>query len=160
MYATINGTKIFFDVEGPGLVPDGPAMREKPTLIALQGGPGFDHSYFGPNHGPIADVAQIIYIDYRGNGMSERVPLEGCTLEQYADDLSAFIDHLGLEKPAILGMSFGGFLAITFAAQYPDKIGKMILLSTAARVVPERSLEVFERLGGKAARDAALKWSR
>ncbi|MGS0753421.1 hypothetical protein ACVBEH_00865 [Roseateles sp. GG27B] len=40
------GVRLFVDVEGPGLVPDGPLMREKPTLICMHGGPGFDHSAF------------------------------------------------------------------------------------------------------------------
>ena len=38
----------FFDVEGASLVPDGPSMREKPTLLLLHGGPGFDHSIYKP----------------------------------------------------------------------------------------------------------------
>jgi pimeloyl-ACP methyl ester carboxylesterase len=44
MWVRVNGVRLFFDVEGAGLVPDGPRMREKPTLVLLHGGPGFDHS--------------------------------------------------------------------------------------------------------------------
>ena len=40
--------RLFVDVEGPGLVPDGPRMREKPALVLLHGGPGYDHSSFKP----------------------------------------------------------------------------------------------------------------
>lgn len=40
------GVHLFVDIEGEGLVPDGAWMREKPTLILLHGGPGFDHSAF------------------------------------------------------------------------------------------------------------------
>jgi proline iminopeptidase len=40
------GVRLFVDVEGFGLVPDGPTLREKPTLLLLHGGPGFDHSGF------------------------------------------------------------------------------------------------------------------
>ncbi len=40
MHILINGVKLFFDVEGAKLVPDGPVMREKPTLLLLHGGPG------------------------------------------------------------------------------------------------------------------------
>ena len=39
MHVRVNGVRLFFDVEGAKLVPDGPAMREKPTLL-LHGGPG------------------------------------------------------------------------------------------------------------------------
>jgi proline iminopeptidase len=41
MFVEVNGTRLFFDVEGSGLVPDGPRMRTKPALILLHGGPGF-----------------------------------------------------------------------------------------------------------------------
>jgi pimeloyl-ACP methyl ester carboxylesterase len=46
MHVRVNGVQLFFDVEGAKLVPDGPAMREKPTLLLLHGGPGFDHSIY------------------------------------------------------------------------------------------------------------------
>ena len=47
-FATVNGVRLFFDVEGGKLVPDGPAMREKPTLLLLHGGPRADHSIYKP----------------------------------------------------------------------------------------------------------------
>ena len=61
MRVLVNGVRLFFDVEGAKLVPDGPAMREKPTLLLLHGGPGFDHSIYKPAYSALADVAQIIY---------------------------------------------------------------------------------------------------
>ncbi len=45
MKVDIGDVKIFFDVEGAKLVPDGPYLRERPTLILLPGGSGFDHSH-------------------------------------------------------------------------------------------------------------------
>ena len=71
MHVFINGVRLFFDVEGAKLVPDGPAMREKPTLLLLHGGPGFDHSIYKPAYAALADIAQIIYLDHRGNGRSD-----------------------------------------------------------------------------------------
>jgi len=45
----VAGTRLWFDVDGPALVPDGPRMRRRPTVVLLHGGPGsFDHSYFKP----------------------------------------------------------------------------------------------------------------
>jgi pimeloyl-ACP methyl ester carboxylesterase len=54
MHVFINGVRLFFDVEGAKLVPDGPAMREKPTLLLLHGGPGFDHSIYKPAYSALA----------------------------------------------------------------------------------------------------------
>ena len=46
MHIQVNGVRLFFDVEGAGLVPDGSRMRQKPTVLMLHGGPGaFDHSH-------------------------------------------------------------------------------------------------------------------
>jgi proline iminopeptidase len=70
MFVAVNGAKLFFDVEGAGLVPDGPRMRAKPTLLLLHGGPGFDHTSYKPAFLPLADIAQIVYLDHRGNGRS------------------------------------------------------------------------------------------
>ena len=79
-------TRLFVDIEGPGLVPDGPAMREKPTLLLLHGGPGYDHSGFKPAFSRLADIAQIVYYDHRGHGRSDRRPPEEWTLDTFADD--------------------------------------------------------------------------
>jgi proline iminopeptidase len=155
MYVSVNDVQLFFDVESAGLVPDGLQMRARPTLIVLQGGPGFDHGFFGPDHSPIADSAQVIYLDHRGNGRSSPDTTQHWTLDQWADDLAAFLDVLEIEHPVILGMSFGGFVAMNFATRYPQRLSKLVLTSTSARLRPERSLAVFERLGGAQARDAA-----
>lgn len=70
MFVAVNGTKLYFDVEGAGLVPDGARMRAKPTLLLLHGGPGFDHTLYKPAFGTLDDAAQVIYLDQRGNGRS------------------------------------------------------------------------------------------
>ena len=76
MHVSVNGVRLFFDVEGAKLVPDGPVMREKPVLLMLHGGPGADHSIYRPAYSALADIAQIVYLDHRGNGRSEDGPRE------------------------------------------------------------------------------------
>ena len=69
MHVEVNGTRLWFDVEGPSLVTDGDAMRERPTVILLHRGPGgFDHSYLKPDFSRLAGVAQVIYLDERDHG--------------------------------------------------------------------------------------------
>jgi len=48
VHITVNNARIYVDIEGASLVPDGAAMRQRPTLVLLHGGPGFDHSLFKP----------------------------------------------------------------------------------------------------------------
>jgi proline iminopeptidase len=87
MHVSVNGVRLFFDVEGAKFVPDGPMMREKPVLLMLHGGPGFDHSIYRPAYSALADIAQIVYLDHRGNGRSEDGLREGWNLAQWGDDV-------------------------------------------------------------------------
>lgn len=72
MRVSVGDCRLYVDVEGPGLVPEGPTMRQRPSLVALHGGPGFDHMSFKPRFGALADVAQVVYVDQRGQGRSDR----------------------------------------------------------------------------------------
>ena len=151
----INGVRLFFEVEGAKLVPDGPSLSEKPTLILLHGGPGFDQSSFKPYFSQFADIAQVIYLDHRGNGRSDRGSPQDWTLNQWADDVAIFCEVLGIEKPIVLGQSFGGMVAMAYATRHPHLPGRLILSSTSARHRPARVLTRFEELGGPAVREAA-----
>ena len=150
MHVSVNGVRLFFDVEGAKLVPDGPVMREKPVLLMLHGGPGSDHSIYRPAYSALADIAQIVYLDHRGNGRSEDGPKECWNLAQWGDDVRAFCDALGIANPIVLGASFGGMVALAYATRHPDHPSKLILISTEARggSYPDRRVELFERFGG------------
>ncbi|MEM8755123.1 MAG: alpha/beta fold hydrolase, partial [Pseudomonadota bacterium] len=158
MRVAVNGVKIWFDVEGAGLVPDGEAMRKKPTLIALHGGPGADHSIYKPQFSAFADVAQVVYLDHRGNGRSDQAGPETWNLAQWGDDVRAFCEALGIEKPVVYGASFGGFVAQAYATRHPDHVGKLILASTAARFDFDAMIAAFGRIGGDEAREAAADY--
>jgi len=149
----VNGVRLWFDVEGAGLVVDGAAMRAKPTLLLLHGGPGVDHSLYKPAFSQLSDVAQVVYLDHRGNGRSESGPESTWTLAQWADDVRGFCDSLGIEQPIVYGASFGGMVAMAYATRHPDHPGKLILVSTDAKGGSHTDAKVamFERLGGPAA---------
>jgi proline iminopeptidase len=150
MHVLVNGVRLFFDVEGAKLVPDGPVMRERPTLLLLHGGPGSDHSLLKPAYSALADVAQVIYLDHRGNGRSDDGPKELWTLAQWGDDVRAFCDALGIANPIVLGVSFGGMVALAYATRHAGHAAKLILISTEAAggTHRERRVELFERFGG------------
>src|SRR3954468_5467357 len=146
------GVRLFVDVEGPQFVPDGPTLREKPTLLLLHGGPGYDHSSFKPRFSALADIAQIVYYDHRGHGRSDPRPPSEWTLDTFADDIVRLCDALGLDKPIVLGQSFGGFVAQRYIARHPAHPAKVVLSSTSPHMGLERKLARFERLGGPAVR--------
>lgn len=155
MRVQVVDVRLYFDVIGAGLVPDGPAMRERPVLVCLHGGPGFDHSSLKPVLSPLADVAQLVFLDQRGNGRSDRSAPDRWNLDTWIDDIHAFCEALELERPILLGQSFGGFVALGVAARFPQLPAKLIVSSSAARIQIDRALAMFERLGGPEARAAA-----
>jgi proline iminopeptidase len=155
------GVHLYFDVDGCGLVPDGNTMREKPTLIVMHGGPGFDHSGFKPAFSQLADIAQVVYYDHRGHGRSDPRPREEWTLDTWADDVVRLCDALGIKKPIVLGQSFGGMVAQKYIERHPEHPSKVIISSTSPRWVLQRKLDAFERKGGETARQATYDyWTR
>ncbi|MDU6731786.1 MAG: alpha/beta hydrolase, partial [Bradyrhizobium sp.] len=150
MRVLVNGVRLYFDVEGAALVPDGPAMRQKPTVLLLHGGPGFDHTSYKPAYSALTDIAQLVYLDHRGNGRSEDGPQELWTLSQWGDDVKAFCDIVGIVDPIVLGVSFGGFVAMSYATRHPEHPAKLILISTEAKGQSylEQRVALFESLGG------------
>jgi proline iminopeptidase len=158
MFVTLGDQRIFFDVVGEKLALDGPRMREKPTLLVLHGGPGFDHSTMRPDFDQFADLAQVIYIDHRGNGRSVPSDSATWTLAQWGDDVRALCDALGIEKPIVLGQSFGGFVAQAYATRHPSHPRAVILSSTAPRMDLERSFALLEAKGGPEARAIAERF--
>lgn len=130
MRTRIRDTEIYFDIEGMALVPDGPRMRENPVLFALHGGPGGDHTSFKPALTPLADKAQIVYVDHRGQGRSARGPQESYTLENNVEDLEALRQYLGLNKIVLLGVSYGGMVALSYAVRYPENLSHLVAVVT------------------------------
>jgi pimeloyl-ACP methyl ester carboxylesterase len=149
MHVEVKGTRLWFDVDGPALVPDGPTMRERPIVVLLHGGPGsFDHSYFKPDFARLSQVAQIVYLDLRGHGRSAWGDPASWGFELCADDIRAFCDTLGIARPVVFGHSLGGFVAMVYAARHPGHARALVLQSTMARFDLGRLVEEFRRAGG------------
>jgi proline iminopeptidase len=164
MHITINGAEIFFDVAGSTLsaTPDGP--RARPAMLVLHGGPGFDHWAMRSYFDRFADVVQVVYLDHRGNGRSRGGNGSDPTmwnLAQWGDDIAAFSDALGLIRPIVLGQSFGGMVAQSYAARHPGHARGLIFSSTAARMTIDEVIDGFVKIGGEEVRAAATGfWSR
>jgi proline iminopeptidase len=155
MLVSVADVRLFVDVDGAKLVPNGMGMRERPTIILLHGGPGVDHTLFRAFYEWLREIAQVVYYDHRGNGRSEDGPHERWNLDQWADDLRALCAVLGIERPIVFGTSFGGFVALNYAIRYPEHPARLVLTSTRAHVNVERVFAAFERIGGAQARAIA-----
>jgi pimeloyl-ACP methyl ester carboxylesterase len=149
MHVEVNGTRLWFDVDGAALVPEAADMRRRPTVVLVHGGPGtYDHSYFKPDFARLADHAQVVYLDLRGHGRSEWGETEGWSFEVCADDLRAFCNVLGIDRPVVYGHSMGGFVAMLYGARHPGHAAGLVLQSTMARFDLDRIVEGFRRFGG------------
>lgn len=157
MRAAIRGTEIYFDVEGMGLVPEGPTMRERPVAFVLHGGPGGDHSGFKPGFSPLAARMQLVYIDHRGQGRSAKGDPATYTLDQNVEDLEALRRYLGLGPIISIGTSYGGMVALAHAARYPASVSHLVAVVTAAhsgfneraqQIVRERGTPEQQRVAG------------
>ncbi len=147
MKLNVNGTELFFDVVGSEL--DAAAkFRQKPTMVVLHGGPGFDHTYLRPWLDPVSDVAQLVYVDERGCGRSARHTHEYYQLGIMADDIVALCKTLGIDHPIVLGQSFGGFLALSIASRHPDFASGIVLFDTSPAWTGGYDLDALEQLVG------------
>lgn len=132
MRARIRDTELYFDVEGSALVVDGAQMREKPVAFLVHGGPGADHTGFKPTFSPLSQKMQLVYFDHRGQGRSARGPKETYTLDNNVEDMEALRQYLGLDKIVVIGASYGGMVALTYASRYPDRVSHLIAIVTVA----------------------------
>lgn len=96
-----------------------------PPLVLLHGN-GEDGSYFAHQMEDFSRDFTVYALDTRGHGQSPRgtAPF---TIAQFADDLLAFLDSEGLERPDLLGFSDGGNIALTFALRHGDRVGRLVL---------------------------------
>jgi proline iminopeptidase len=116
------GAKIYFKTLGRGV-----------PLLLLHGGPGADHTDFLPALEPLARRYQLVLIDERGSGRSERLrDPAGYTLEWMVKDIECLRRHLQLNQWVVLGHSFGGILAQAYAVRHPKRLLGLVLAGTGS----------------------------
>jgi L-proline amide hydrolase len=102
-------------------------------LLALHGGPGSTHNYFGPLEGLAAERPVVLY-DQIGCGKSDRPEDIGWSVEVFRDEVAAVRDQLGLERIHLLGTSWGGMLAQEHVLAGARGIVSLTLSSTLANL--------------------------
>ena len=122
-------------------------MRPKPVAFVVHGGPGVDHTSCKPTLTPLRDLLQLVYFDHRGQGRSARGAKETYTLENNVEDMEALRQYLGLEQIVVLGFSYGGMVALSYAVRYPQQVSQLIVVATApdARFLARAQQTLVER---------------
>jgi pimeloyl-ACP methyl ester carboxylesterase len=119
-YADVNGVHLYYETHGTGR-----------PLILLHGGLTSGEMFL-----PVLDAFtanhQVILVDLQGHGRTADVdrPLD---VRLIADDIAALIDYLSLDRPDVVGYSFGGGVAMHVAIKFPEKIGKAVVASAHFR---------------------------
>jgi pimeloyl-ACP methyl ester carboxylesterase len=158
MQIEVNGTRLWFDVDGPALVPDGNEMRQRPTVVLVHGGPGtWDHSYFKPDFAPLVEHAQVVYLDLRGHGRSDWGDIATFSFEACADDIRAFCDTVGIASPIVFGHSMGSPIVLLYGARHPAHAAGLIVQSGFARFDIPRLVEGFRRVAGDGVAEIARR---
>ncbi len=119
-YAQVNGINLYYETHGAGR-----------PMILLHGGL-MSGEMFEPILPSLVERHQVITVDLQGHGRTADIdrPID---IRLMADDIAALIDHLGLEKPDVVGYSLGGGVALLTALKYPEKVGKLISASANIR---------------------------
>lgn len=121
-HAEIHGQKIWYDVKGSG-----------ESLLQI-GGAGFAHLNFVQVTDEMARHFRVIEMDQLGNGGSDKPEGYRYSIDGWADDTKALLDELGVERGHVHASSTGGMIAIRLAARYPEKVDRLILNATAAKL--------------------------
>lgn len=104
------------------------ASGEGSPVVVVHGGPGLSQDYLLPQMEKLSDHHKVIFYDQRGCGRSagesEDTPI---TMKTYLDDLDALISQLGKEKVSLVGHSWGGYIAMRYALEHPEKVDKLVL---------------------------------
>ncbi|MBD0317280.1 MAG: alpha/beta fold hydrolase [Thermoleophilia bacterium] len=131
-------------------------------IIVLHGGPGLDHRMWGSYLDPLADRYRLVLVDQRSQGRSEGAPEETWTLERMAADVTGLAEALGLRRYATLGHSYGAFVVLQHAVDFPGHAAQTIVSSgiPASRFLAdvERNLETFEPI--ELRDQVAASWER
>lgn len=111
----VEGGTLYYDVRGSG-----------PPVVLLHAG-GMDLTMWDPQIGTLARTFRIIRYDARGHGRSTAPRGPSSTVE----DLRLLLDHLGVERAHLVGISMGAGVALNFSTTHPERVRTLVLVSTS-----------------------------
>jgi len=120
-YIEIADTRLFVEERGRGY-----------PLVVLHGAPGvIDHRFFGNYLDPLCDHYRLILVDARGQGQSAAAAESTWRFEQFVQDVSALASAMKLGRYAVLGHSYGAFVALQHAISFPGDAAQTIVSNGA-----------------------------
>ena len=149
-FAKVNGAVVHYADEGP---------RDARAIVFLNS-LGADFRIWDEVAAPLARRWRVVRYDKRGHGLSE-LPAGAPLIADYAADLAALIDRLGVDGATIVGLSIGGLIAQALYRQRPDLVAALVLCGAAAKLGGEESwrerIDAIARGGIEAIADDVLR---
>src|SRR3954452_23041453 len=118
-FASANGLKLYYERAGSG-----------PPLLFISGSGGDLRNKPNVFEGPLPKTFDVLAYDQRGLGQSEK-PDVPYSMADYADDAAALMTEMGLERAPIIGVSFGGMVALELLLRHPDRVSRAVLACTS-----------------------------
>lgn len=128
-YLAANSVELYYEVHGSGFP------------LVLTHGSSWDHRQWQPQVAAFAPDFQVVVWDVRGHGRSS-LPPGPVDANDFSRDLVALLDHLGLERAVLCGLSLGGHVSLRTAARFPDRVAALVLIGTPCT----NSFDWYERL--------------
>src|SRR3954449_13053964 len=119
MLVDVGDTRLYVEERGSGSLP----------LVVLHGGPGLDHTMFGAYLDALGDACRLLLVDQRAQGRSDASDPQTWTIAQMAADVTALAAALHLDRYAVLGHSFGAFVALQHAVDFSGQPAATIVSS-------------------------------
>jgi pimeloyl-ACP methyl ester carboxylesterase len=105
-----------------------PKAPQSPPLVLVNGWTG-DHGIFTPQIAHFGQTRRVVAVDLRGHGASD-APEQEYTLAGFADDIAWQCAQLGLQKPVVIGHSFGGAVVLELCGRYPELASGMVMIDS------------------------------
>ncbi|MDH4871984.1 alpha/beta hydrolase [Pseudomonas sp. BN515] len=123
-FVTVDGVRLHYrEVAGPD--------ADLPVIFTHGGGPGSTAwSNFRHSAAAFAARYRCYFLDFPQFGLSDMVPVEGPVFSWHASKLLGFMEALGIERAHMVNQSFGGCVAIRFAADHPERVGRLLLIGS------------------------------
>jgi pimeloyl-ACP methyl ester carboxylesterase len=133
-YADVNGQRICYEDTGGGGLP-----------LVLAHGFLMDREMFAPQVAAFRDRCRVVTWDERGHGLTETTA-DDFSYWDSADDLRGLLDHLGIERAVVGGMSQGGFVSLRFALRWPERVIGLVLIDSQAGLEDPEKLEQYDMM--------------
>lgn len=117
---------LYYELHGP---------EDAPPLI-LSSGLGGSASYWAPNLAAFAERFRVIVYDHRGTGRSDRTLPDTVTVDDFADDILALLDALGIARAHVVGHAAGGVAGLALALKAPERLDKVVVVNGWAKADP------------------------